>query len=89
MKDRFETRPADIVAALGPAIGPCCYEVDDAVLVPFRRSIPRPERFITVRNHSSARSRNRIDLAATTVSNSPQRCSRRKHSISGTLHVLQ
>jgi polyphenol oxidase len=65
MKDRFGTRSCDVVAALGPAIRPCCYEVDDAVLVPFRRSIPSPERFITVRNHSGAEESYRIDLAAT------------------------
>src|SRR5208283_781359 len=28
MKSRFGTNPADLVAGLGPAIGPCCYEVD-------------------------------------------------------------
>jgi len=46
MKARFRTEPCDIVAALGPAIGTCCYEVDDAVLVPFRASVPDAERFI-------------------------------------------
>jgi YfiH family protein len=27
MRERFGTEPADLHAALGPAIGPCCYEV--------------------------------------------------------------
>lgn len=47
MEHRFHCRPSDIVAALGPAIETCCYEVDDAVLVPFRLSIPDADRFIT------------------------------------------
>lgn len=28
MKERFGCDPADIIAAIGPCIGPCCYEVD-------------------------------------------------------------
>jgi len=29
--ESFSSCPSDIVAVIGPAIGPCCYEVDDAV----------------------------------------------------------
>lgn len=31
MVGRFGTRPADLSAIIGPAIGPCCYEVDTGV----------------------------------------------------------
>lgn len=31
MRDRYGTRPASLLAALGPAIGACCYEVSEAV----------------------------------------------------------
>lgn len=69
MKSRFRCNPKDITAALGPAINTCCYEVDDAVLVPFRRSLPDADRFITVREVGASdgqRSRQsfRLDLAA-------------------------
>lgn len=37
MRDRFKTAPSDIRAAIGPAIGPCCYEVRDDVIQPFRQ----------------------------------------------------
>ncbi len=49
MKDRFKSRAQDIVAAVGPAIRGCCYEVDDTVLVPFCQSLPDGERFIVNR----------------------------------------
>ena len=38
MKDAFLCRSADILAAMGPCIGPCCYEVDGPVKNSFYRT---------------------------------------------------
>lgn len=39
----FGSRPADMVAAIGPSIGPCCYEVGDDVTAAVRAAFARPE----------------------------------------------
>lgn len=36
MARRYGSRPAEILAAVGPSIGPCCYEVDEVVAKPLR-----------------------------------------------------
>ncbi|HYF95800.1 MAG TPA: peptidoglycan editing factor PgeF [Symbiobacteriaceae bacterium] len=36
MVQQYGSRPGEILAAIGPSIGPCCYEVDDAVAGPLR-----------------------------------------------------
>ena len=41
MADAFGTRPEDCIAAIGPAIGPCCYEIGDEVAEEFRKAFPR------------------------------------------------
>jgi YfiH family protein len=43
----YQCEPSSLLVALGPVIGPCCYEVDDTVLIPFKESVPHAERFIT------------------------------------------
>jgi len=54
MERDFQCRPAEILAAIGPSIGPCCYEVDRRVYVAmcrhfgaerFFRSAPQFERW--------------------------------------------
>lgn len=37
MRAEFGTEPGDVVAAVGPAIGPCCFEVGEEVAVQFGR----------------------------------------------------
>jgi hypothetical protein len=64
MKSRYGTNPTDLIAGLGPAIGPCCYEVDEVVLKPFRENFPQAERFIVKSNNLRDRSKEslRLDL---------------------------
>jgi len=40
MVEHFGTRAEDCFAAIGPTIGPCCYEVGPDVVEPFRREFP-------------------------------------------------
>lgn len=38
MRKQFGSRPADLLAAVGPSIGACCYEVGDDVMQRFQRA---------------------------------------------------
>jgi hypothetical protein len=40
MADRFGTRPADLVIAVGPGIGACCFEVGPEVAIQFAKLFP-------------------------------------------------
>ncbi len=41
MTAHFGTRPSDLLAAIGPTIGPCCYEVGREVLDQMTQALPR------------------------------------------------
>ncbi len=40
MTAQFSSDPADLVAVIGPAIGPCCYEIGQEVVDEVRRAFP-------------------------------------------------
>lgn len=40
MQQQWNCEPEDILAAVGPSIGPCCFEVDEEVAAVFRPSYP-------------------------------------------------
>jgi YfiH family protein len=53
MTEAFGTRPAELLAGIGPSIGPCCYEVGDEVIAAWRAAdveraeaaVSRPESY--------------------------------------------
>lgn len=47
MQREFNTDIGNLFAAMGPAIGACCYSVDRQVVDPIKRNIPNAESFIT------------------------------------------
>jgi len=40
MVEKFGSRPADLIAGIGPSIGPCCYEVGDEVIFAVEARLP-------------------------------------------------
>ena len=59
MEEAYGSRPEDLLAALGPAIGPCCYRVGEEVAQAFLQQDPRLAPFI---RHTSDDGRT-LDLA--------------------------
>lgn len=57
MKEAFSSSPEDLRIAMGPSIGPCCYEIDERVFV------PAWEPFST----ASGEGRWRVDIAGANV----------------------
>ena len=46
MSQQFGSDPADLLAAVGPCIGPCCYEVGEIVIDAVRGAFTRPEELL-------------------------------------------
>lgn len=59
MTTRFGTNPADVLAAIGPHIGPCCYQVGGELPGEFEKAFADAGRFFTRRDGSLY-----LDLAA-------------------------
>ena len=46
MEHFFGTKPKDCLAAIGPSIGNCCYEVDETVIDKFNQNFTNLDRFV-------------------------------------------
>lgn len=73
MVEHFDSRPADLVAAVGPCIGSCCYEVGEEVIQQVRSTFSEPESLLRQnggpRPHFDLPEANRRNLAAAGVTN--------------------
>jgi YfiH family protein len=47
MNEEYDTNPADVLAAIGPAAGACCYEVGGEVIDAFRQKFPDADQLLT------------------------------------------
>ncbi len=60
----YGSRPADMVAGIGPSIGPCCYEVGEEVIDAVRATFHRPDALLPAR---PSKGRRHFDLWAANV----------------------
>jgi hypothetical protein len=56
MRHEFGSEPSRMLAAVGPSIGPCCYEVGDTVLDAFRKEFVQADAFIVSGSDTQPRS---------------------------------
>ncbi|MCD5401567.1 peptidoglycan editing factor PgeF [candidate division NPL-UPA2 bacterium] len=47
MEEEYGSRPEELIVALGPSIGPCCYQVGEEVVTAFRERFPDWPSFIS------------------------------------------
>ena len=52
LASEFGSRPAEMVAAIGPSIGPCCYEVGEDVIAAVHATFDQPAELLPIRNGS-------------------------------------
>ena len=57
MKEAFSSSPEDLRIAMGPSIGPCCYEIDERVFLPEWEPFSTP----------SGEGRWRVDIAGANI----------------------
>ena len=60
LRERFESRSDSLLVGIGPAIGSCCYEVDEPVLRPLREGFADWRSVVTMQGTG----RGRLDLKA-------------------------
>jgi YfiH family protein len=58
MAREFGSKPEDLIAAVGPSIGPCCFEVGEEVRAEFQRAFPYARELF----HEAAGGKPRVDL---------------------------
>ena len=55
LRSRFGSDPPSLRMGIGPSAGSCCYEVDEPVLAPLRRTFPDWQRVVRKTDHNKAR----------------------------------
>jgi YfiH family protein len=61
LHQEYGSQPADMIAGIGPSIGPCCYEVGDEVVEAVRAAFSRPDELLPAR---AGKERRHFDLWA-------------------------
>lgn len=64
MAAAFGSNPADLAAAIGPAIGPCCYEVGSEVIEAVRAAFPAADTLLSQPANGAAAQGPHLDLWA-------------------------
>lgn len=62
MKEVYGCRPSDIIAGIGPAIGSCCFEVDEPVVEEFRSKLDFANQYIYADIEDQKKGKYKIDL---------------------------